>query len=89
MRHEMLTPGHLLVHQQHYLEKLPEAKFTNAYNTKKDRQELDEHEHHQFRSSVCSLLWLYLTRADIAHDVVSLQSEMVCPQFQHMKTANR
>eukprot|EP00959_Pyramimonas_sp_CCMP1952_P471582 9498639-Pyramimonas_sp.AAC.2 len=34
MRHEMLSPGHLLVHQQHYLEKLPEAKFTNACSEK-------------------------------------------------------
>eukprot|EP00959_Pyramimonas_sp_CCMP1952_P227010 4746329-Pyramimonas_sp.AAC.1 len=85
MRHEMLTPGHLLVHQRHYLEKLPEAKFTNACNTKKDLQELDEYEHYQFRVLVCSLLWQFT----VAHDVVPLQSEMVCPQVQHMKMANR
>ena len=89
MKHEMLSPGHLLVHQQHYLEKLPEGKFTNAVNMKKDFQELDEYEHHQFRSLVCSLLWLCLTRIDIAHDVVALQSEMICPQVQHLKMANK
>ena len=87
MKHEMLSPVHLLVHQQHYLEKLPEGKFTSAANMKKDFHELDEYEHHQFRSLVCSLLWLCLTRIDIAHDVVALQSEMICPQVQHLKMA--
>eukprot|EP00959_Pyramimonas_sp_CCMP1952_P322637 6751513-Pyramimonas_sp.AAC.1 len=85
----MLPPGHLLVHQQHYLGKLPEAKFTNACNAKKDLQELDEHEHHQFRSHVCSLPWLCLTIVGTAHDVVSLQSDTVSPQVQHLKMANR
>ena len=76
MKHEMLSPGHLLVHQQHYLEKLPEGKFTNAVNMKKDFQELDEYEHHQFRSLVCYVLWLCITKIGIAQDVVALQAEM-------------
>eukprot|EP00959_Pyramimonas_sp_CCMP1952_P385414 8077426-Pyramimonas_sp.AAC.1 len=88
MKHEMLSPGHMSVHQQRYLEKLPEGKFTNAFNMEKDSQELDEYEHHQFRQLVRSLLWLCLTRIDVARGVVALQAEMVCPQIQRLKTAD-
>ena len=55
MKHELLTPGHLFVHQRHYLEKLPEAKVSEINHLKKDLQALDQFEHLQFRSLVCSL----------------------------------
>ena len=76
-----------MLHQDQYLEKLQPAKI-DASRLKEPETFLAEDEHKQFRSVLCSLLWVCLTRADIAHQVVCLQSEMVTPKVCHVITLN-
>ena len=45
-------------------------------------------EHFDFRSNVCSLLWLTLTRQDIIADVNLLQQHMATPTIKDFLAAN-
>ena len=86
--HERLSPYHVLLHQVPYLQKLKPAVCSDAASRQPDTAALFPAEHKEFRSLLCSLLWVCQTRADIAHDVVSLQSEMVSPRMEHFKVLN-
>ena len=65
--------------------KLRPAKI-DASQLKEPETFFAEDEHKQFRSVLCSLLWVCLTRSDIAHQVVCLQSDMVTPNVCHVIT---
>jgi len=85
IQHVMIAPDHLLLHQTAYLQKL------NPMILDKSRKALSPcttAEHHDFRSLVCSLLWLCLTREDLVSEVLNLQGEMVAPLVEHCQRAN-
>ena len=86
--HERLGPFHVLLHQEPYLQKLKAAASTKDMSKVADGIPLDAHEHREFRSLLCSLLWVCQTRIDIAHDVVGLQSEMTAPKAEHWRSVN-
>ena len=85
IRHERLADDHVFLHQQEYLSKLKPAVHRKGIA---DSSSLDTAEHFAFRSLVCSFLWMCLTRLDIAHECVALQTEMVTPLLCHLKQAN-
>ena len=89
VRHQRLADGHIFLDQEHYLEKLKPAKVSNPNRLKQDNLKLDPAEHREFRSLLCSLLWVCLTRIDLCHAVVELQSEMVAPLMIHLRTCNQ
>eukprot|EP00959_Pyramimonas_sp_CCMP1952_P264255 5526305-Pyramimonas_sp.AAC.1 len=72
----MPSPGHYFLDQEHYLMKLTPAKASDTKRLKNDSLPLNKDEHKEFRSLLCSLLWVCLTRVDLCHGVVLLQSEM-------------
>ena len=86
--HVCLGPCRLFLHQGPYLAKLLPGCLSTNERRKKTTDPLDPAEHKEFRSVVCSLLWVCQTRLDICHDVCALQSEMVSPQVIHMLEAN-
>jgi len=87
IKHEMIKPGHLLLDQKEYLDKLEPIKL-EASRLTKDLEKCTDVEHHAYRSCACSMLWLCLTRMDLISEVLSLQAEMVCPTVAHCKRAN-
>ncbi|CAK0865187.1 unnamed protein product [Prorocentrum cordatum] len=89
VRHQLLAPGHVLLDQEHYLMKLKPAKVTDPRHLKQDTLALDKEEHQGFRSLLCSLLWVCLTRVDLCHGVVALQAEMIKPTIAHLKQCNQ
>jgi hypothetical protein len=78
----------VLLHQQPYLSKLKPATSSRDISKVSDGVALLPDEHKEFRSLLCSLLWVCQTRIDLAHDVVGLQSEMVTPKVEHFKSVN-
>jgi hypothetical protein len=89
VRHQLLAPDHILLDQGHYIEKLKPAQVSSSTHLKDDTRPLDAFEHKQFRSLLCSLLWVCLTRMDLCHGVVALQSEMIKPTILHLKQVNQ
>ena len=85
--HEYLGDGHLFCHQLQYLQKLKPIVL-EKHRLKQEQSSLKPKEHFDFRSNVCSLLWLTLTRQDIIADVVLLQQHMVTPIIKDAITAN-
>ena len=83
----LLRPQHLMLDQEEYLEKVKPLELTKE-RSREDLAFLSAEEATGFRSLLCSLLWVVQTRMDLAHDVVRLQTEMVCPQVQHAKELN-
>ena len=86
--HEMVAPDHLFCHQLPYLSKLRPIALDKKRSTQ-DGASLNDLEHFQFRSNVCSLLWLTLTRQDLIADIVILQQKMVTPQVKDIKLCNK
>ena len=87
MRHSWIAENHMLVDQEAYLDKLEMVPISRT-RARQETQPLEATEHFAFRSLVCSLLWLTLTRIDIVADVVLLQQEMEAPLILHLKQAN-
>ena len=85
IRHELLSPGHFLLHQQEYAERMQPAIPTQKLC---DNKELCDSDHAAFRSIVMCLLWLCRTRNDLHFEVVSLQTHMQHPLGIHLKWAN-
>lgn len=86
--HEQLSEWHIVLHQQPYLDKLKAAVSDREIGKCSDGEPLTPSEHKEFRSLLCSLLWICQTRLDLAHDVVALQSEMVTPKVEHFCATN-
>ena len=86
--HERLTAHHVFLHQQPYVSKLKPAVSDREVSRVSDGTPLTTVEHKEFRSLLCSLLWVCQTRMDLSHDVVALQSEMVTPRVEHFKSVN-
>ena len=78
----------MLLHQNPYLEKLKFDVSNRDIAKVSDGTSLLADEHKEFRSLLCSLLWVCQARIDLAHDVVSLQSEMVAPKTEHFRSVN-
>jgi hypothetical protein len=87
VRHQMLSPVHIMLDQQEYLSKLVPINV-NPARLKKDSLSLERQEHFDFRSLLCSMLWLCLTRLDVLADVTTLQQEMVSPLMCHVRQLN-
>lgn len=88
IEHVRFGPQHLFLHQEPYLLKLKPMEIL-PHRRKADKSSpLDQTEHHAFRSLLCSILWLCLTRVDLVADVVQLQQEMVHPLLQHALEVN-
>ena len=68
--------------------KLKPAVSSRKIASVSDGAALEPDEHKEFRSLLCSLLWVCQTRIDLAHDVVGLQSEMVTPRVEHFRAVN-
>ena len=47
-----------------------------------------DEEHFAFRSNVCAMLWLCMTRTDLIADIAYLQQHMTAPVVKHLKQAN-
>ena len=88
LKHELLSSDHLYVHQEAYLAKVSPAVADCKENLKHATRPLSPTEHHSFRSTLCSLLWLCLTRMDIVADVVTLQQNMVTPVISDLISVN-
>ena len=86
VEHQLLRPGHVLLHQGKYCDGLKEIKI-NKDRLRDPTSGLERQEHFEFRSLLCSVLWLCLTR-DLQHETVSLQGEMVTPQIVHVVRLN-
>ena len=84
--HEFLQPEHLYCHQHQYLAKLKPPKLDKT-RAKQESKNLKAEEHFDYRSLVCSLLWLTISRMDIVADVVVLQQAMVTPTVKDLKKA--
>ena len=85
--HQRLSAHHIFLHQEPYLMKLRIIDI--ASSRKKDKTSpLTAVEHKQFRSLLCSVLWLCLTRQDLVADVVQLQQDMVKPTVQNICELN-
>ena len=85
--HEITRPGHLWCHQLPYLSKLKPIAI-DSKRLRNESQACNDHEHFLFRSNVCAMLWLTLTRQDLIADIALLQQHMVAPQVKHLKLAN-
>ena len=87
IQHEMLAPGHLWCHQTAYLDKLKPIVVSKA-RLQHTTAKCSAKEHFDFRSCVCAMLWLCLTRLDMIAEVVDLQRSMVAPLVADLKKAN-
>ena len=76
-----------MLDQEDYLAKVKPLVLSKV-RSREDSAFLSAEEATGFRSLLCSLLGVVQTRMDLAHDVVRLQTEMVCPQFLRAKEVN-
>ena len=86
--HDLVTKDHLHLHQRPYLDKLRPIEISKA-RLRNPTSELTDSELFEFRSLLCSLLWLTLTREDIMADVVMLQQHMQSATINELKSCNR
>ena len=68
--HERLAPHHVFLHQPHYVNKLKPAVSDREVSRISDGIPLTTMEHKEFRSLLCSLIWVCQTRMDLFRDVV-------------------
>ena len=87
VKHSRLPDGGVLLDQDHYLDKLTPIPLTKI-RMKNSAASLTTEEHFEYRSLICSMLWLCLTRMDLVSDVVALQCNMIAPTIAHAKEAN-
>ena len=87
MRHTLVNKCHLLVDQEQYLAKLKTVPMAPV-RRKALTEMLSTAEHFSYRSLVCSMLWLCLTRMDIISEVCELQQYLQTPQVLHLVQAN-
>ena len=87
IEHQFLSPTHLLCHQAPYLKKLKPIALAKS-RLQSPNKLCNAKEHFDFRSNVCSMLWLCLTRVDLISDVTQLQQVMVSPTVSDIKRAN-
>jgi hypothetical protein len=85
--HTMTGPGHMYLHQDAYLAKLKPIDLGKSHS-RLEGSPLTKAEHFAFRSLLCSMLWVCLTRLDVIGALVQLQQEMVSPFYHHAKEAN-
>ena len=83
--HECLKPGHYFLHQTQYLDKLNPICPSRKYN---DTSELADIDFSAVRSLIMSFLWLCRTRQDVLQTVVALQTEMLFPTGNTLRTVN-
>jgi hypothetical protein len=85
--HIRLTPNHVFLHQEPYLMKLHPIALSSERKAQKTSA-LVPTEHTEFRSLLCSMLWLCLTRMDLVSEIVQLQQEMIHPLVSHVLELN-
>ena len=88
VRHEYLADDHLYINQTHYPEKIKPAVASSKELYQKELLPLDVAEHHSYRSTLCSILWICNTTPTASHKVVALQAHMVTPMMSHLRDVN-
>ncbi len=86
VEHVRHSPTHIALYQHEYLSKLKPIPIMDK--RRPDQEPLSSSDNTAFRSLLCSLLWLCLTRLDLISSVLLLQQEMVRPVFSHLKEVN-
>ena len=87
INHVRTPVGSLFLHQSPYLSKLKSVQLDDG-RSRQDNASCDDLEHFNYRSLLCSMLWLCLTRQDIVHETVLLQTSMQAPLIKHVKQLN-
>ena len=87
VEHVRHSADHIALYQNNYLHKLKPIPIDNPNRTS-DTTPLTDVQTKQFRSLLCSLLWLCLTRLDLIAPVTQLQTEMIAPVFAQIKDVN-
>ena len=85
MTYELLGPRHLFIHQDAYLSTLSKIPINKSRPLEADATAQETTE---FRSLLCSLLWLCQTREDIYTETVQLQQATKTAKIQHLKQTN-
>ena len=88
VKHSITSTGSLFLSQDEYLVKIPKVVIEPDRIACSDDTLLNTSEHHSFRSLLCSMLWVTVTRIDMALEVVLLQSSMVTPTMGDLRAAN-
>lgn len=86
MTYVSLASWHLLIHQDSYLDNLNKIDI-NTDRKAKPGAFTTADETFEFRSLLCTLLWLHQTREDI-YKVVQLQQAAKSAQIKHLKQTN-
>jgi hypothetical protein len=87
VEHVRHSPIHIALYQKDYLAKLKAVPISTERKKNSDSL-LGPSESTEFRSLLCSMLWLCLTRLDLISAVVCLQKEMVTPMILHIRELN-
>jgi len=88
VKHQLLPSGSLFLDQEEYVRKIPRVAIDMSRSKLPDSTPLNPTEHHAFRSLLCSMLWVTVTRIDMCFEVIYLQSSMVTPTMGDLKAAN-
>ena len=85
IQHEMVSPRHLFLHQDQYLDKL---KIVVPSYRVADTELLPDRDFELVRSLIMCFLWICRTRQDAIQDTVELQKDMLSPTGATLKAAN-